>query len=185
VYQHVARHHTFRVLEFTHRRELKSLIRPVLELMNETYVNIAGYAPLDRQEMEDLARRYLPVISPRFVKVVAVGNQMVGFIIGIPNVVDGIRRAHGRLLPLGWYWILRSGRRARRLDLLLGGIKEEYRGKGVDVLMGRAMIRSAQEAGFEYFDSHHELECNTRMRAEMERMGGTIYKRYRVFKMAV
>jgi len=185
VYQRVVHHNTFRLLEFTHRRELKSLIRPVLELMNETYVNIAGYAPLDQQEMEDLARRYLPVISPRFVKVVAVGHQPVGFMIGIPNVVEGIRQARGRLLPFGWFWILRSSRRARRLDLLLGGIKEEYRGKGVDVLMGRAMIRSAQEAGFEYFDSHHELECNTRMRAEMERMGGTIYKRYRVFKMAV
>ena len=125
------------------------------------------------------------MISPRFVKVVSVGDEPVGFIIGIPNVVPGIRRARGRLLPLGWYWILRSSRRARRLDLLLGGIKEEYRGKGVDVLMGRAMIRSAQAAGFEYFDSHHELECNTRMRAEMERMGGNVYKRYRVFRMTV
>lgn len=185
VYQHVARHNTFRLLEFTHRRELKPLIRPVLALMNETYVNITGYAPLDAQEMEDLARRYLPVISPHFVKVVAVGDQPVGFIIGIPNVVPGIRRARGRLLPLGWLWILRAAKRARRLDLLLGGIKEEYRGKGVDVLMGRAMIRSAQAAGFEYFDSHHELECNTRMRAEMERMGGKVYKRYRVFQMTI
>ena len=185
VYQHVARHNAFRLLEFTHRRELKPLIRPVLALMNETYVNIAGYAPLDREEMEDLARRYLPVISPRFVKVVAVGNEPVGFIIGIPNVVEGIRRARGRLLPVGWYWILRSSRRARRLDLLLGGIKEAYRGKGVDVLMGRAMIRSAQAAGFESFDSHHELESNTKMRAEMERMGGQVYKRYRVFRTTV
>ncbi len=185
VYQHLARRNAYRLLEFQHRRELKPFIRPVLELMNETYVNITGYAPLDQQEMDDLARRYLPVISPRFVKLVSVGDELVGFIIGIPNVVPGIRRAQGRLLPLGWLWILNASRHARRLDLLLGGIKEAYRGKGVDVLMGRAMIRSAQAAGFEYFDSHHELECNTRMRAEMERMGGSIYKRYRVFRAAV
>jgi hypothetical protein len=153
--------------------------------MNEAYVNIAGYAPLDEREMDDLAKRYLPVIDPRFVKLVSVGDQVVGFIIGIPNVVPGIRRARGRLLPLGWLWILRAATRARRLDLLLGGIKEEHRGKGVDVLMGRAMIHSAQRAGFEYFDSHHELECNTRMRAEMERMGGSVYKRYRVFRASV
>lgn len=185
VHQHLARRGTFRVLEFEHRRELRPLIRPVLELMNETYVNITGYAPLDREEMDDLARRYLPVISPQFVKVVSVGDELVGFMIGIPNVVPGIRRARGRLLPLGWFWILQAARRARRLDLLLGGIKEAYRGKGVDVLMGRAMIRSAQAAGFAYFDSHHELEHNTRMRAEMERMGGNVYKRYRVFQTAI
>jgi len=185
VYQHLTRRNTYRLLEFTHRRQLKSLIRPVLALMNEAYVNITGYAPLDQQEMDELARRYLPVIDPRFVKLVSVGDDLVGFILGIPNVVPGIRQARGRLLPLGWLWILRAATRARRLDLLLGGIKEEHRGKGVDVLMGRAMIKSAQQAGFQYFDSHHELECNTRMRAEMERMGGSVYKRYRVFRAAV
>ncbi len=44
------------------------------------------------------------------------------------------------------------------------------------------MIRSAREAGFEYMDSHHELESNYRVRAEMERMGGRVYKRYRIFQ---
>jgi hypothetical protein len=31
-------------------------------------------------------------------------------------------------------------------------------------------------------DSHHELENNTRVRAEMERGGGVVYKRYRIFR---
>ena len=44
------------------------------------------------------------------------------------------------------------------------------------------MIESAKKAGFEVIDSHHELETNTKMRAEMERMGGEVYKRFRVFQ---
>ena len=43
-------------------------------------------------------------------------------------------------------------------------------------------ILVAHHAGFEFIDSHHELETNTKMRAEMERMGGRVYKRYRVFQ---
>jgi hypothetical protein len=31
-------------------------------------------------------------------------------------------------------------------------------------------------------DSHLELESNTKMRAEMEKMGGKIYKRFRIFE---
>jgi hypothetical protein len=31
-------------------------------------------------------------------------------------------------------------------------------------------------------DSHHELETNARMRAEMERAGGHVYKRFRIFR---
>ena len=44
------------------------------------------------------------------------------------------------------------------------------------------IYKAVQKAGFDIIDSHHELESNTKMRAEMERMGGQLYKRYRIFK---
>ncbi|UCC48361.1 MAG: hypothetical protein JSV41_12995 [Gemmatimonadota bacterium] len=180
--QRTLRRGIFTLLEFDRRRALKPFVRPILELMNETYGDLVGFSPLDDDEMDDLTRRYLPVIDPRFVKIVMAHGQPAGFIVGIPNLNEGLRRAKGRLLPLGWLKIVRAAKRARRLDLLLGGIKEEFRGRGIDVLLGSAMIRSAREAGFEYMDSHHELESNYRVRAEMERMGGRVYKRYRIFQ---
>jgi len=47
------------------------------------------------------------------------------------------------------------------------------------------MIESAWKQGFEYIDSHLELEENTKMRAEMEKMGGIPYKKYRVFQKSL
>ena len=69
----------------------------------------------------------------------------------------------------------------KQLDLLLGAVKEQYRGQGLDALMGIKTFISAQEAGYEMIDTHHEMEANVKVRAEMERMGGTIYKKYRAF----
>jgi len=172
---------TCSLLEFESRRALKRHIHPILQLMNETFRDLPGYSRLDDAEIRDLARRFLPIIDPRFVKIVTAGGDVVGFIIGIPNFNDGLRRANGRLFPFGWLAILRAAKRSRRLDLLLGGISEAHRGRGLDVLLGEAMIDSAREAGFTHLDSHHELESNYRMRREMERLGGTVYKRYRVF----
>ncbi len=172
----------FELVEFASRRALKPFVRPMLELMNETFRDLSGFSPLDTGEMDDLGRRFLPVVDPRFVKVVTADGQVVGFVIATPNISEGLRSANGRLLPLGWLRILRARRRTERLDLLLGGIKEGYRSRGADVLLGRAMVLTARRAGFTYMDSHHELECNSRMRAEMERMGGEVYKRYRVFQ---
>jgi len=51
----------------------------------------------------------------------------------------------------------------------------------LDVFMGTRMIASAREAGFECLDTHHELESNVKVRAEMEKMGGVLYKKFRVF----
>jgi GNAT superfamily N-acetyltransferase len=184
ILQRVKRKGNFELVELRRKRQIKPWIVPVLDLMNECYIgsNIYGYTPLDKQEMVDLAKRYLPVLDPRFVKVITQEGKIVAFIVGIPDMTEGIKKARGRLLPFGFLKILRAAKKTKQLDLLLGAVKEEFRGRGLDVLMGVGMIMSAQEAGFEVMDTHHELESNVKVRAEMERMGGKLYKKYRVYQ---
>jgi hypothetical protein len=184
IYERIQRKGSFAIHEFRKKKELKPWIRPVLGLMNECYTNsnIYGFTPLDEKEMDDLAKRYLPVINPRFIKVVTKGDEIVSFIIAIPDMTEGIQRARGQLFPFGFIKILRAAKTTKQLDLLLGAIKEKYRGLGLDVLMGVKMLQSASEAGFEMLDTHHEMESNVKVRAEMERMGGIVYKKFRVYQ---
>ncbi len=184
IFERTARKGVFRVVEFKRRRELKPWIRPILSLMNECYTgsDIYGFAPLEEKEMDDLAKRYMPILDPRFIKVVAKDGEPAAFVVGIPDMTAGIQKARGRLFPFGFIHILRAARKTKQLDLLLGAVKEKYRGQGLDVFMGTRMMQSALEAGMEIMDSHHEMETNVRVRAEMERMGGKIYKRFRVFQ---
>ncbi|MFP4081311.1 MAG: hypothetical protein ACLFVG_00990 [Candidatus Aminicenantes bacterium] len=184
IYERVKKRGNFEVVEFRKKKEMKPWIKPILHLMNECYTksNIYGYTPLDEGEMEVLAKRYLPIIDPRFVKVVKRGDEIASFIVGIPDMTEGIQKAKGRLFPLGFLKILRAAKKTKQLDLLLGAIKEKYRGQGLDVLMGVKMILSAHQAGLEVVDTHHEMEANVKVRAEMERMGGKIYKRFRVYQ---
>jgi len=48
-----------------------------------------------------------------------------------------------------------------------------------------AMIASALKAGFKIIDTHHEMEANVKVRAEMERMGGVVYKIFRVYQKSL
>jgi len=184
IFERTERRGNFKIREFRKRKELKPWIRPIFRLMNECYVNsnIYGYAPLDEKEMDDLAARYLPVVDPRFVKVVMKDDEAAAFIIAIPDMTAGIQKAKGKILPFGFIHILRASKKTRQLDLLLGAIKEKYRGFGLDAYMGFKMLESAREAGLEIMDTHHELEANVRVRSEMERMGGVIYKKFRVYQ---
>lgn len=184
ILERVKRKGNFELVELRKKRRIKPWIIPVLDLMNECYIgsNIYGYTPLDKQEMIDLAKRYLPVLDPRFVKIVTREGETVAFIVGIPDMTEGIKKARGRLLPFGFLKILRAAKKTKQLDLLLGAVKDCYRGRGLDVLMGVGMIMSAQEAGFERMDTHHELESNVKVRAEMQKMGGKLYKKFRVYQ---
>jgi hypothetical protein len=184
IYERAMKRGTYEIVEFRSRKEIKPWIRPVLALMNETYMagNIYGFAPLEEEEMDDLAKRYLPILDPRFVKVVKKDGEIVAFIVAMPDMTEGIRKARGRLLPFGFIYVLRAAKKTKQLDLMLGAIKEKYRGQGLDALLGIKTLLSAYEAGYEMLDTHHEMEANVKVRAEMERMGGTVYKKFRAFR---
>lgn len=183
VYTRVSRKRDYVLVEFSSRTQIVPYIRPMFALMNECFEHLYGYSALEPIEMDNLANRYLPLVDPRFIKIVMTRtNEVIGFIIGIPNMVEGIRKARGRLYPLGFFKILRARNQSKKLDLYIGGIKERYRGLGLDALMGYSIIKSAIEAGFEYMDSHHEIETNLKMRAEMEKIGGIVYKRFRIYQ---
>lgn len=171
-----------RVLEFTSRSKVKPYIHPVLRLLNSTFTEIFGFIPFTEAEMDDFANRYLFLINPRFIKVVVnEQNEVVAFVIGMSHIGEGIQKAKGYLFPFGIFRIFASARKSKQLNLLLGGIDPAYRGKGLDVMMGVKMLESASAQGKTVIDSHLELEYNTKVRAEMEKMGGVVYKRFRVF----
>lgn len=174
----------YREVGLQDKKDAKQYIVPVLRLMNEAYRGIYGYSALDEHEMQDLAKKYLGFIDIRFVKIVVRDGEVVGFMIAMPDLSEAFVKSRGRLFPFGWYHFLRVLKRKRfkQLDLMLAGIKEEHRGKGIDMIFGREMTKSLIAAGVEILDSHHELETNTQVRAEMERQGGQVYKKYRIFQ---
>ncbi len=172
-----------KIVNIKTRKQIIPYIKPVLSLVNESFKEIYGFAPLDEQEMNEFATRYIPVLDPRFLKVVVnEKDDVVSFILGMPDISDGIRKCKGHILPFGIFQIFKSQKQTKQLNLLLGAITEHYRNKGIDTIMGVAMLEEAQKAGLKYIDSHLELENNLKMRAEMGKMGGVVYKRYRIFQ---
>jgi ribosomal protein S18 acetylase RimI-like enzyme len=168
--------------EFTRRRDLKPWIRPIFSLNNETFTEIYGFMPFTLEEMDDFANRYLLIMDARYIKmVVNERNEPVAFVIGMPDISKGIKKSRGYILPFGIIQILLSGRRSKQLNLLLGAIHPDYQNRGLDTIMGSAMLESARKGKLEYIDSHLEMETNAKVRAEMEYMGGEVYKIYRVF----
>ena len=182
----VSQNNHIKCIEFSKKKELKPYIIPVLRLMNETFSEVYGSYELTDDEMKKLAADYMPVLDPEFVKVILNDeNEAISFFIGLPDIAPGLKKARGRLFPLGLYFILRSLKHTDQLVLMLGGIKPAYQGKGLDVLMGVKMLESTFKRGYKKIDSHLELETNTKVRAEMERMGGQIIKKFRIYQKSI
>lgn len=183
IFYRISSNKDIKLLEFTSKRKLKPYIIPVFRLVNETYAPLFGFVPMTEEEMKKFAAQYLPVLEPELVKVVVnASNELVAFVVSMPDMSAGIQKAKGRLFPFGFIHVLRSMRKTKQLNLLLGATKSHYRGKGINVLMGKALFDSANKRGLTIMDSHLILETNLVMRAECEKLGGAIRKRYRVYQ---
>ncbi len=177
------RRNNIHLLEFTKKKDLRPYIKPVFRLINETYKDIYGFSEIEQGEMDYMVSRYMPVINPRYVKVVTSTNgELVAFVLAMPDINEGIRLARGRLFPTGLLKIIKTSKKTKLLVMLLGAIKDEYRNAGLDALMGVSILKEALTQGMEIIDSHLILERNVKTRAEFERMGGEVYKKYRIFQ---
>ena len=182
IYERATKNSQLECISFRKKKELKPYIIPVLHLMNETFRDIFGYYPLDEDEMKKFAAEYMMILDPEFVKVVTDQGQVVSFFIAMPDLGPAFQKAAGRLFPFGIFHMLREMKKTDYLVLMLGGISPSYQGKGLDVIMGTRMLESASKRGIKLINSHLELETNTKVRAEMERMGGQVCKTYRIFR---
>ncbi len=172
-----------RVIEFKKKKELRPFIIPVLELVNETYLPLFGFVAMTKSEMKKLADQYMPVLDPELVKLIVNDkNEVVAFVIAMPELSIGIQKAKGRLFPFGFIHILNAARKTNQMNLMLGAVKPGFRGIGMNVLLAKSLFATGAARGFTKVDSHLILENNLLMRAECERLGGKIYKRYRVFQ---
>ncbi len=182
IYNRLMRNSNYKVIEFKKKKELKPYILPVLELMNNTYEKIYGYVPLTKEEMKELARRYLPILDPDFLKAVTLDEKVVSFVIAIPDPSKGLKKSKGYLFPLGVFHILRAIKKSKRLVLLLGAVEKEQRDKGIDALMAVKIYESAIKRGMSSIESHLILETNTKMNAEVIRANGENIKKFRIYQ---
>ncbi|MBX7125358.1 MAG: hypothetical protein K1X47_06675 [Cyclobacteriaceae bacterium] len=177
---------TLRLKEFTSKRQIRPYIIPVFRLVNEAYAPLFGFVPMSDTEIVKFANQYLPILDTDFVKIVVnEHDEVVAFVVAMPNMSRGLQRAKGELFPFGFLKILYSMRKANQLDLLLGAVKPSYRGKGVAVLLAISLLAAAYRRGMKKIDSHLILETNALMRAECENLDGQLHKRYRVFQKSL
>lgn len=172
------------ILEFTKTKQIKPYVKGVFDLINTTYTDIYGFTKVTKAEADEFANRFLPLLNPKLVKIITdQNNQVIAFVVAMPNLGPAIRKAKGRLFPLGWFHILKENRKSKRLVLLLGGVQNEMQHKGLDAVLAVKLISAALNLGFTMMDSHLIMKENHKMRREIERLENhKLYKEYSIFR---
>ena len=102
----------------------------------------------------------------------------------MPSLSRALQKAKGRLLPFGWFHLLKAlwWKRPRVLDLLLVAVRPDYQSKGVNALLFTDLIPVYQQMGFEYAESNPELEANDRVQSQWQYFHTEQHKRRRCYR---
>ena len=177
----------FRLRHFSSKREIRKggYVQKMLGVINRAYAELYGYSELDSEQMEWYAKRFLLMLDRRFLSVVENREgEIIGVGVCMPSVSRAVQKAHGKLFPFGWRHIARElwfKQKHQILDMLLVGVLPEYHEKGANALFFADLIPGGINGGYEWAESHPQLEDNLASQMQWKYLDCTIHKRRAVF----
>lgn len=152
------------------------------EVYNSAWEKNWGFIPLTDDELLYLGRRLKQIAEPELTLIAEDDGKPVGFIGLVPDYNYVLRRMKGKLNPLTILKALYFSRKITGLRLLLLGIKPEYRNKGVDALLYREGFDGVKKGGYKRIEFSWVLEDNIAIQRIIEMVGGSPYKKYRIYE---
>ena len=128
----------FKVMRFKDKNDLKKWAWPIGEAYNKTFINNWEYYPFTRNEIKFMVDQLMVVADPRLVKIITYNDQIVGFLLGFPDISAAMQRQKGdvRLIkPWGVADLLLEMKRTKWVSLNGAGVMPEYQGRGGNALM--------------------------------------------------
>jgi hypothetical protein len=165
--------------------ELRAAVPEIIEAYNDTFTENWEYVPVMPEEGASVADQMLQITRPEMVKVITKDGKMVGFLLAFLNIGRAMQKARGRLLPLGWFHLLRELKRTDIADVNGMGILQEYRGLGGNVIMYNELYESIGNGQFKHGEMVQMADFVVRMLADANTLGGEPYKVHRVYRKAL
>ena len=161
----------------------------VFEVINGTFGHLYGYSKLSEKQMDQYVNMYFKVIDLELVTVLEDWNtpdhKCIGVGISYPSLTRALQKCkNGRLFPFGWWHILRAlkFKKTNIVDCLLIGVLPEYRSKGANSLLFYDLIPRYQKYGFEWGETHVEMETNEKVQNQWMYYENVQHKRRRCYK---
>ena len=188
----VGTRYNLRVRKFT-RRELVSggYGERIFELVNATYNNLYGYSHLSMRQIDSLIDGYIKKADLDLITGVVdmnEGGRLVGFGVTFPSISRAMQHTRdGRLLPFGWWHVLRALRwhRTDTVDLLLIGVLPEYRAKGANALIFNDLIPRFRRHGFKWAEAMPQMESNEHVRSQWQYLEAEQHRRHRCYRKEI
>ena len=107
----------------------------------------------------------------------------MGAAVTMASLVEALQKSKGRLLPFGWWHLLRSMKLKHEgcAEMLLVAVRPDYQGLGVNALFFDDLIPVFNKYGFRWAETGPQLEDNIRELTQWKPLKPEFVKRRRCY----
>jgi GNAT superfamily N-acetyltransferase len=174
------------IKKYTSRSKLKKEYgQEIFRVINEAFKPLFGYSEMTERQIDQYIKQYIPFIDLKLVSLITDANgKLICVGISMPSLSRALQKAHGRLLPFGWFHLLKAlkWKKPDTLDLMLVGLLPEYQGKGINAVLFYDLLPIYISEGYKYVETNPELEVNSKVQSQWIYFERRQHKRRRCYK---
>ena len=154
----------------------------VFDLLNLCYKDLYGFTQLNDKQIAFYIKLYFSFFRLDTISVVVDDkDDVIALGIAMPSFTKALQKAKGKLLPFGWYFMLRALKKNDIVDLYLMAVHPDYQSKGVNAIMFADIMPNSAKNGYKYAETNPELETNTKMSSQWDSFEYENHKIRRVY----
>jgi hypothetical protein len=168
-------------LRFVKAKDIKKEIVAIVDIVNRSYSNYWGFAPVSDEEGMDIAKMLSPVLNDKCVLLAEVDDIAIGFTFALPDIYIPLRETGGNVFPTGIFKFIKFLKKPCYYRLWALGVCPEYQRKAVDVLLYMYMYKALEPEKI-ILEANWVFDDNKTMMNAILKLGGEVYKRYKFYK---
>jgi hypothetical protein len=163
-------------------RHLPEELRKIKEIYNDAWSQNWDFSPFTDAEIDDMARKMKPLIVPELIPIIEINGEPAGMSIALPDYNQVLRHLGGKLNLLKFLYYQGRIDGARLWAL---GVKCKFHQLGLGALLYYETFQGALKKGYKWGELSWILEDNVDIIRPIMLWDVKLYKKYRVFEMAV
>lgn len=179
----VKERYKLKILHFRNAKEMQPYIKPVFDLLEESYKDLETYVPISEEQKAFYAKKYSKILNPDFINFIEDSDgRLCAFAITMPSYAKALQKAGGRLFPFGWYHLLQAQKENDTVEFVLIGVHPKYQRKGITAIIFKEMYETFRKHNIKFLETNPELEDNQSVQALWKDYNPVMHKRRKTFK---
>ncbi|RZV32348.1 MAG: N-acetyltransferase [Sphingomonadaceae bacterium] len=164
----------------------------ILKILNNAWSRNWGFVPFTEAEVAYAGKKLKQIIHPEVNRICELDGKPVAFMLTFPDVNDVLKKIGGRLLPFGWFHLLRWLRKpvGAGMRVPLMGVVKEVQNSRLASQLAFMMINDIRETALDRFGSDRAeigwiLDDNQGMKAIADAINSKVNREYWIFEKSL